>query len=381
MILAVYDPQLRPVGLIEQYESCSWVRRFRSKGECNLTVPYSDDALEILKDEYLIFQQNGIEAMCIMTVTLTKDQTGADVINVTAYSLLHWLAWRVTQKKYEERELTSQQIIENLITANVTSPSDSKRVIPYVVLNRRAKYADLEGTEFSQPAYRPVYDLVQEQMEASKLGCIVTSDIAHRQHVFDFKMPENHTAGSASPVIFSVDYGTLSEQEFLHSHENYSNTAYVIGGDIESDEASYKKVALQIVGDEHSGFERREIGIEASDIKKDFEREDGESVTLKPAQVESRLIKRGEDELRNNYPEESTFTGSVVETDSLVYKQDWDLGDRVTCTYQRWGIQADLTISEIEEEYTRAGRTLKVTFGEGTPDFKRSLCALVRRTV
>ena len=97
--------------------------------------------------------------------------------------------------------------------------------------------------------------------------------------------------------------------------------------------------------------------------------------------VKNKLRKRAKDELKNSYPEESTFTGKIVETDSLVYKKDWDLGDRVTCTYNRWGITADLTITEITEEYSKTGRTVTVTFGEGTPDFRKTLCAIVRRTM
>ncbi len=379
MILTVYDMDITPLGLIERYTSCIWTRRFRTFGECLLSVPYSEEALSLLRVEYLLMQQNGTEAMYISTVTLTKDKTGADTINVTAYSLFRLLDRRVVNKSYDRDDMTNQQIIRKLFKTNITAASDSKRRLPYVYLHERADYSSMEKTEFSVDAYMSLRDTIESQLDDANMGCIITTSVTNKSHTFDFKLPNDKTAGSSNPVIFSVDYGTLGEQEFIHSHEQYFNTAYVTGGDIDSDDKAYQKVALQIVNDDLSGYDRREVLVNASDIQKEFTDDDGNKKTLSTAQVKKRLLKRGKEELRTSYNEESTFNGKIVQTDSLIYKQDWDLGDRVTCAYNRWGIQADLVITEISENYTPNGCDISVTFGDGTPDFKKSLCALVKR--
>lgn len=375
MILTIYDRDFAPVGMIEEYETCSWIRRFRSRGECTVSVPYSPEALEILQVENFLYQQNGNEAMIITTINLTKDQTGADKINVTGYGLFQLLNRRVCDREYTDKKMNAQEIIYSLIESNITKPKEASRRLPYVVLNKRDKYTDLESSEFSLEQYQRLGDTIEEQLSSSELGCVITSSIEKKTHTFDFRKPTVHTAGSESPIIFSVDYGTLGEQEFMHSHEQYANMAYVTGGDIESEDAAYKNAALQLIGNDLTGYDRFEVGVNASDIVGESDEE-----SLTPKQVRERLIKRGQDEMKNSYPEESTFTGKIIETDSLVYKQDWDLGDRVTCMYNRWGISADLTITEIQEEYSKTGRSIIVTFGEGTPDFRKTLCALVRRT-
>lgn len=383
MILSVFDLNFTPLGMIEAYQSCSWIRRFRSCGECQLSVPYSREALELLQVENLLLQQNGTEAMCIATITLVKERSGADVINVTAYSLLQWLNRRVVIRAYDKQSLTRQQIICKLFRENVTAPVDKKRILPYVTLRNRTAYPRMEKTEFAVDAYQPLLDIIEPELEASEMGCIVTTDTAARTHTFDFRLPRDRTASSASPIIFSVDYGTLGEQEFIHSHEQYYNTAYVTGGDIDSDneeEQAYKAAALQIVNDHLSGMNRREILVTASDIRHEVEDDEGEKQILTVSQIRDRLQKRGKDELLGNYKEESTFNGQIVETDSLVYLRDWNLGDRVTCVYDRWGLQADMVITEVVEEYTQKGRRISATFGDGTPSFKKALCALIHRS-
>ena len=396
MTLMVYDWEFQPLGMIDEYTTCTWTRRFRSRGECTLTVPYSEEALEILCAENWLIQSGGDEAMVITTVTLTKDQTGADTINVTAYGLFQLLNRRVCDKEYEDVSMTPQKMIYTLFKENITQPSVKKRILPYVKLNTRSDYKDLDEEEFSIEIYQQrLGDLIEEQLTATGLGCVIHTDIRNKTHTFDFLEPADHTASGDSPVIFSVDYGTLGEQTFVHSHEQYANMAYIMGSDFNNDAVyTYDAVALQKIGDDLSGYERIEIGVTASDIgggdtptlgmeitnDNEFVSIPDTDETPSPARVKKLLLKRGRDELKNSYPEESTFTGSVTENDSLVYKTDWDLGDRVTCTYNRWGISADLTITEIQEEYSNTGRTISVTFGEGSPDFRKSLCALIRRT-
>ena len=372
MILLVYDWDFTPVGMIEEFETCSWIRRFRSRAECTLSVPYSPEALEVLQVEHWLIQDSGNEAMVITTVTLSKDQTGADTISITAYGLFQLLNRRVCDKEYEDTEMTPQEIIYTLFESNITKPKSQTRILPNVRLNKREKYEDLESSEFSLAIYQRLGDVIEEQLTSSSLGYVVTTDIPGRTHTFDFQKPAEHTAGSESPVIFSVAYGTLGEQSFVHSHEQYANMAYIMSGDSDEDGS-----ILETIGDTLAGYGRFEIGVDASDIQSSNSDED-ESLT--PAQVRQRMRKRGEDELKNSYPEENTFTGAIIETDSLVYKRDWDLGDRVTCMYSRWGITANLTITEIQEEYSKQGRRITVTFGEGTPDFRKTMCALVRRT-
>ena len=65
---------------------------------------------------------------------------------------------------------------------------------------------------------------------------------------------------------------------------------------------------------------------------------------------------------------ETLSFGSKVNTlANLIYRTDYDLGDRVTCVNKRWGIRIDVRITEIAETYQNNVEEIDITFGESLP--------------
>lgn len=48
-------------------------------------------------------------------------------------------------------------------------------------------------------------------------------------------------------------------------------------------------------------------------------------------------------------------------------KVDFDLGDRITCKEEKWGIQIDARITEVKEIYQKGTEEIEATFGESLP--------------
>jgi hypothetical protein len=72
-----------------------------------------------------------------------------------------------------------------------------------------------------------------------------------------------------------------------------------------------------------------------------------------------------------------TFDSKINVNSNLVYKTDFDLGDKVTCTNRKWGVTIDAVISEIEEVWEEKGFSVSVVFGNTIP----TLLDLIRQKI
>src|SRR5690606_28690547 len=107
----------------------------------------------------------------------------------------------------------------------------------------------------------------------------------------------------------------------------YKNTVLIAG----QGEGADRKLA--VIDNGFSGFDRRELFVDARDI--DQEKEDGTPVS--DDEYENMLIKRGESKLAEHQPIK-TFESGISVLSNLIYKQDFDLGDKVTIQNNRWGV-------------------------------------------
>jgi len=78
------------------------------------------------------------------------------------------------------------------------------------------------------------------------------------------------------------------------------------------------------------------------------------------------LRNRGQSKLAE-YADLKTYECKINPFSNLRYKEDYDLGDIVTCTSKKWGVTIDARITEVEEIYEENGVSLNVTFGNNIP--------------
>lgn len=370
MILMVYDSAMTPLGIAEEFVSASWTRRVREPSEATLTVPVESGAAELLQVGNILMRMGDREALQIEYRKIEKAEDGTTVIEVQAFGLLKWLSRRVNLTVYEEEiTISPQEIVYRLIRDNATEPDDPDRALP-IILNERADFG-LETVEWSASEYTDIESLVEEQLEAAAMNLFIATDPAAKTHTFDFRMAEDHTAESAEPCIFSEDFGTLGQHSYVESEEPHKNVAYVKGGDDD--------VAAVTVGSA-AGLLRLEVGISATDIKKEYTDAAGNQKTQSAAKVRELLARRGETELATKYIAERAFDGEILQSDGLRYLEDYDVGDRVTIMDDLWGVRVDATITEISEDMDENGlTTIRATFGEGTPSLKKAVRAAVNR--
>ena len=62
-----------------------------------------------------------------------------------------------------------------------------------------------------------------------------------------------------------------------------------------------------------------------------------------------------------------SFSSTINTRANLKYREDYDLGDRVTCVNKRWGIKINVRITEVAETYQQNMEEIDITFGESLP--------------
>ena len=83
-------------------------------------------------------------------------------------------------------------------------------------------------------------------------------------------------------------------------------------------------------------------------------------------EYQNKLTERGNEKLAEN-KDIQTFNSKINLNSNLIYKEDFDLGDIVTCTSKKWGVTIDSRITEVEEVYESTGKQVNIVFGDNMP--------------
>lgn len=363
MELYVYSSEMELQGIVEKIASLIWTRRYWSCGEFKLLVPFTEEHSRMLVKNNIIMKRGDDEAAQIRYVSITKNSQGLEEIEVQGKFLITWIGKRIIKKQIITND-TTQNILYRIVRENVTNPADTARKIPDVSIATDDEDTESGVIDYTSEQYTNAQLAAETAAKAAKLGIRMRTDARTGAHVFSVYEGRDLTAGNTAgnaPCIFSQEFDNIVEQEYTNSVENLKTTAFVGG---EEKEGVARKVAE--VGGSAAGLAREEVFINATDIVQEYEDDDGEQVTLTDAEYLALLSARGAEELEQ-YAETLSFGSKINTFANLIYRTDYDLGDRVTCVNKRWGIRIDVRITEIAETYETSGEEIDITFGESLP--------------
>ena len=363
MELYVYSSDMELQGIVEKIASLIWTRRYWSCGEFKLLVPFTEEHSRMLVKNNIIMKRGDDEAAQIRYVSVTKNSQGLEEIEVQGKFLIAWIGKRIIKKQIITND-TTQNILYRIVRENVTNPADTVRKIPDVSIADDDADTESGVIDYTSEQYTNAQLAAETAAKAAKLGIRMRTDARTGTHVFSVYEGRDLTAGNSAgnaPCIFSQEFDNIVEQEYTNSIENLKTTAFVGG---EEKEGVARKVAE--VGGSAAGLEREEVFINATDIVQEYEDDDGEQVSLTDTEYLALLSARGAEELEQ-YAETLSFGSKVNTFANLIYRTDYDLGDRVTCVNKRWGIRIDVRITEIAETYQNNVEEIDITFGESLP--------------
>lgn len=363
MELYVYSSEMELQGIVEKIASLIWTRRYWSCGEFKLLVPFTEEHSRMLVKNNIIMKRGDDEAAQIRYVSITKNSQGLEEIEVQGKFLIAWIGKRIIKKQIITND-TTQNILYRIVRENVTNPADTARKIPDVSIATDDEDTESGVIDYTSEQYTNAQLAAETAAKAAKLGIRMRTDARTGAHVFSVYEGRDLTAGNTAgnaPCIFSQEFDNIVEQEYTNSVENLKTTAFVGG---EEKEGVARKVAE--VGGSAAGQAREEVFINATDIVQEYEDDDGTQVSLTDAEYLALLSARGAEELEQ-YAETLSFGSKINTFANLIYRTDYDLGDRVTCVNKRWGIRIDVRITEIAETYQNNVEEIDITFGESLP--------------
>lgn len=374
MELRVFDKAIEPIGTIDEMASLLWRTKYFDVGTFSLLAPITGNNSRLLAEGNILTKHDGKKdvqtadggiwrrAAQITYVHITKDENGLEQLEAQGYMLSRWLNKRCICPQIVATA-TNQGLINTMVINNCGSGAGEKRRFPqFAMLPQDAIAGSM--VEYANEAYAKLGQEVKARAQAGKLGYDILVNEREKRYGFYLYKGKDLTAANNdgnTPCIFSRDFDNVNEQEYTASIENCGNFIYVQGA--ADDDGSQPVVAVD--GEGAAGLELEEVFCDATEIAR--KRQSGEAEEEIPINAYLEMLKtRGGAELES-YGKTINFVSAINTNSNLKFKSDFDLGDRITCKEEKWGIQIDARITEVTETYQKGKEAIEATFGDSLP--------------
>lgn len=213
-----------------------------------------------------------------------------------------------------------ETVMKHYVTDHAGSGAAAERQIPDLVVLSDQGRGD---TVTYQGRYETLAKVLETLAFQSNIGWEVTFDVATSQHQFEVIIGVDRSITSSTPVLFDVEFQTVTDLKLLSSTLTTKSFA-VVGG---PGEAELRTIVERFTGaSEPTGFDRKEIFVDAQNLA------DTNSLELKgdAALAETQF--------------EDIVEATVSRNGQFMYRRDWDLGDIITVRNVKWGLQKDMRV-------------------------------------
>lgn len=341
MEIRVYDKNLIFLGVVEDFKSLIWTRKYYEPGNFELHAAGTDKNVQLLQAGNIIAKRGAKEAGIIEEYT---DQEGSSTNQIVRKG--HFLGSYMSRRilHYTHNFNGTYEDGMRYIEQNVET-------IPLLELGEKCGDA---AQVCYQATWKNAGTLLTKLSKSSGLGNGIRPDFKQKKLFFDVYKGVDHTIQQKENphVVFSKQYENLNDVTYTYNDNKYG-TVFYIGGEGEGEERKIVRLAMG----EESGEELREVFIDAKDIRQE---------ELSDSEYEEALLERGKEKAADYVKIESIE--AEVEDTNFIYKEDWDLGDLVTVQKSEWGITLNVRITEVQEVYEDGGVSITPTFGDALPE-------------
>lgn len=342
MEVRVYSRDLRFQGVSENQTSITWTRRYFGAGEFEVHAPITAENVNLYRLDNLVWLQGAVEAGIIEELKYEETSSRNELVAKGRFL-----------ESYMDRRIVYPTVnFEGYTEVGMrTLISGLTEGFPYVELG------ELQGFDEEvafQCTWKNLLDVETKLAKSANLGFRLRPDFSARKIYFEVYQGLDRTRGQheRSYAEFSDDYDNINSATYVINDQLEKTVAYVAG---EGEGASRVVV---VVGDtEGTGYDRRELYVDAKDISSD---------DLTTAQYKAALAQRGIEKLNENVLSTS-LECVAIPYGNFNYKVNYDLGDIVTTRKSNWGIGQDLRITEIQEVYEHGAMQVVPTLGNPLP--------------
>lgn len=353
MVIHVLDRDFKLVGVVDDYISVIWRPAYYDVGDFELYINATPEAVQLLQKNRYLVRDTDIDVdeagnvtyskvMVIKNITLTTSEEEGDHLTYTGRELKFLLHQRIVWEQTRMRSKVEYGV-RRLVRENAIEPTDSKRIIPNLVLGAEAGLAKSMDKQVTG-AY--LDEAITEICATYGYGWEIF--IYNSSMVFIMYEGVNRSYGqSGRPyVVFSDSFDNILNSEYQMQSEAYANTA-LIGGEGEGTKRIYTTV-----GEDNSGLERYETFTDGSGVSQNVGTED--EIPLE--EYLQLLQESGREALAEMLITEG-FSGEVISDGAFKYGVDFYIGDMVTVT-NRYGISKDVMVLSAIESHDESGAKL-----------------------
>lgn len=324
------DPLLRREWLIDDHESLIWTERYRQHGDFEMKIASTRRNRGLLTADMLLAADRSQYVMKIETIEDSSDDENRQILTVRGRSIETLMYDRVAKESLSDLTLSpkwtisgltptavARKIFHDICVTGVLSPYD---VIPFInegslssVPSNIPEPVDLVTVELEPTT---VYDAIEQLAEIWNFGFRMLRNADTSQLWFDIFMGADRTTGQTvfPAVVFSPQLDNLQNTTQLLTTENAKNVAYVYSP------AGFQMVYASDVDPDVSGFERRVLTVNASDITLDAYPD--------PLDAAAALIQKGTEELAKARTYQA-FDGEISQASQYKPGRDYNIGDLV----------------------------------------------------
>lgn len=350
MELYVLDANREQIGIIDDYKSLIWAKRYIQFGDCELYIRACEEYFSMLSAGHYLIRDDDDMVCRIDKVELDTDAEDGDYLIITGNdcrSILNQrIIWGIYQKTYT---MSAQDWIHHLISENITSPSLLKRQIPFFKSAISDGLNDVISFD-EQVSYANLGEHIKEVCNTLQYGSRVTLD-QNNDFIFSLYngVDRSYSQDELDHVVFSPEFDNIVSSKYINDFSNIKNAA-LIGGEGEGAERKLYTI------DTYSGIERYELFVDARDISSKTE----DDVTISDDEYSQLLQTRGLESLAG-YGIVESFEGEVEPHYSYKYGVDYCLGDIVQVVNE-YGVSSSARITEVIETFDQDGYSIIPTF-------------------
>lgn len=394
-----------PLGFVQKYNTLIWHRRYQGVGEFSMSLPFTEEANDLITTERVLGIAGRNELMLITDKQISEDRnTGKETIVVTGKSLVCMLPNRIITSSEQLDDhpvghikaiLRNQPIFlehydegesDYVPDINGDLDADGDRRFPdFHWLEPSFSYTGDATLVFQPQKLSPLLDTIISLCKIEGYGLRVVSTLYSATSDtltmwFEiYKGTDRSSSQDINPhVIFDKQLRNIIWQQYTESIENKKTAGYATNASIDTLSTTDLRLVditstnVYSAGDQTyinagsnpanvgggSGMSRSELGLSVSEIE-----EPTTGTTDEKIQVLYDSCKQiGRNEIENSKAEQSyevivnPFAQNLPQ-----YLTDFDLGDIITARNTRWGVSMDARISEAIETY-EAGKKMQVSF-------------------
>jgi hypothetical protein len=372
MELYVLNNDFKVLGIMDNYECLVWERNYYKPGTFSMQIIPDFYQFQLLKKgNILLKKDNTKEAMYIDYRELEENEEGVEVLLVKGCSITKCMDRRITLYKQLEKG-NAETVIRNYVDSNCINITEANRKVSNLIQGVNNNL----GQEVDYMShYKPLLEEIESIATTNELGYKVDLDLPNQKYIFEVYQGLDRTVNQEvnSKAIFSSEFENVANQKYIQSDNNYRNMVLVAGA---GEDLARKTLTI---GEENSSFDRYELFVDARDISDKEnktrivtdevtgeEREETYEVDI-PIETYNKLLEaRGKEKLAECTKIE-TFDCTLNNINSLRYRDDYDLGDKVSIINKKWGLVLHERITSIEETYDVEGLNIQVNIGNNIP--------------